>query len=223
MALNVIITGSTGMVGKGLLLECLRNDSVKSVLIINRKSIGIVHEKLTEVIHLNMFDLSELEDKLVGYNVCYFCLGVSVVGLSESDYFKITHELTLHFARTLLNINPGFTFCYVSGAGTDSTEKGKTMWARIKGKTENDLLSLGFKHAYMFRPAFIQPMDGIKSKTSIYNLIYFVLSPFYFILKLLPKYVTSTSQMSSAMINVIELNSENKILESIDINQLANQ
>lgn len=223
MEINVIITGSTGMVGKGLLLECLKSNKVKSVLIINRKSVGIVHEKLTEILHQDIYNLSAIERQLNGYDVCYFCLGVSVVGLSEKEYKKITYDLTLTFAKTLLTNSPDMAFCYVSGAGTDSTEKGNTMWARVKGKTENDLLSLGFKNAYMLRPGYIQPMNGIKSKTAAYNFIYTLISPFYFLLKKLTKYVTSTSQMSTAMINIVGLKPDIKILESKDINQFADK
>jgi len=223
MKIKAIITGSTGMVGKGLLLECLNNEKVESVLIINRKTIGIAHNKLTEVIHQNMYDLSDIQDQLSDYDVCYFCLGVSAMGLSEKEYKKITHDLTLNFANTLLVTSPNITFCYVSGAGTDSTEKGNVMWARVKGKTENDLLSLGFKKAYMFRPGYIQPMNGIKSKTAVYNFIYTLISPFYFLMKKLTRYVTSTKQMSTAMINIVDAQPDINILESKDINHFADK
>ena len=221
MKIKVIITGSTGMVGKGLLLECLNNEKVESVLIINRKPVGIVHNKLIEVLHQDMYDLSAIQDQLSDYDVCYFCLGVSAVGLSEQEYKKITYDLTLSFAQTVLVTSPNITFCYISGAGTDSTEKGNTMWARVKGKTENDLLSLGFKKAYMFRPGYIQPMNDIKSKTAAYNFIYTITSPIYFLLKKLPKYVTSTNQMSTAMINIAAIKPDIGVLESKDINQFA--
>lgn len=223
MEINAIITGSTGMIGKGLLLECLKSNKVKSVLIINRKSVGIIHEKLIEILHKDMYDLSSIEHQLSGFDVCYFCLGVSAVGLSEKEYKKITYDLTLSFARTLLVISPNIAFCYVSGAGTDSTEKGNSMWARVKGKTENDLLSLGYKNAYMLRPGYIQPMNGIKSKTAAYNFMYTLISPFYFLLKKLTKYVTSTNQMSTAMINIVGLKPDIKILETKDINQFADK
>jgi uncharacterized protein YbjT (DUF2867 family) len=221
MKIKVIITGSTGMVGKGLLLECLNNEKVESVLIINRKPVGIVHDKLIEVLHKDMYDLSAIQDQLKYYDVCYFCLGVSALGLSEQEYKKITYDLTLSFAQTVLVTSPNITFCYVSGAGTDSTEKGNTMWARVKGKTENDLLSLGFKKTYMFRPGYIQPMNGIKSKTAAYNFIYTLTSPIYALLKKLPKYVTSTNQMSTAMINIALIKPDMSVLESKDINQFA--
>ena len=221
MKIKVIITGSTGMVGKGLLLECLNNEKVESVLIINRKPVGIVHNKLIEVLHQDMYDFSAIQDQLSDYDVCYFCLGVSAVGLSEQEYKKITYDLTLSFAQTVLVTSPNITFCYISGAGTDSTEKGNTMWARVKGKTENDLLSLGFKKAYMFRPGYIQPMNDIKSKTAAYNFIYTITSPIYFLLKKLPKYVTSTNQISTAMINIATIKPDFSVLESKDINQFA--
>ena len=161
MKIKAIITGSTGMVGKGVLLECLESPHVESVLVINRHSVDLKHEKLKEIIHTDFQDLSAIEEQLTGYNTCYFCLGVSAAGMSEKDYSRITYDLTLNFAQTLLKLNPELTFCYISGAGTDSSEKGRMMWARVKGKTENALLALPFKAAYMLRPAFIQPMKDI--------------------------------------------------------------
>ncbi len=144
MKIKAIITGVTGMVGEGVLHECLLHPDVESVLVINRKPCGVKHEKLKEIIHKDFFDLSSIEDQLSGYNACYFCAGVSSVGKKEDEYKRITYDLTLNFAKTLLKLNPDMTFCYVSGVGTDSTEKGRSMWARVKGKTENDLLKLRF-------------------------------------------------------------------------------
>ena len=145
MKIKAIITGVTGMVGEGVLHECLLHPDVESVLVINRKPCGVKHEKLKEIIHKDFFDLSSIEDQLAGYNACYFCAGVSSVGKKEDEYRRFTYDLTLNFANTLLKFNPDMTFCYVSGVGTDSTEKGRSMWARVKGKTENDLLKLPFK------------------------------------------------------------------------------
>ena len=175
MKIKAIITGVTGMVGEGVLHECLNHPDVESVLVINRKPCGVKHKKLKEIIHTNFFDLSSIENQLTGYNACYFCAGVSSMGKKEDEYKRITYDLTLNFAKVLLKLNPDMTFCYVSGSGTDSTEKGKLMWARVKGKTENDLLKLPFKDAYMFRPGYIQPTKGLKNTYKIYK----VLSPFF--------------------------------------------
>ena len=222
MKIKAIITGSTGMVGKGVLLECLDSPKVESVLVINRKPVGIKHEKLKEIIHPNFYDLSSIEEQLKSYNACYFCMGVSAFRMSEADYTKVTHDLTLHFAETVLKMNPEMFFTYVSGVGTDSSEKSKTMWARVKGKTENDLLAMPFKAAYMFRPGFIQPMKGIKSATKLYNAIYVVFKPLYPLLKAIsPNGITSTVQVGQAMINVTMDGYQSKILHSIEINELA--
>lgn len=222
MKINAIITGSTGMVGKGVLLECLDSPKVESVLVINRKPVGIRHEKLKEIIHADFYDLSPVEEQLKGYNACYFCLGVSSFQMQEADYTKVTHDLTLHFAETVLRMNPQMTFTYVSGVGTDSSEKSRTMWARVKGKTENDLLAMPFKAAYMFRPGYIQPMKGIKSATKLYNALYVVFKPLYPLLKAIsPNGITSTVQIGQAMINVTAEAFPSKILHSQEINGLA--
>ena len=210
------------MVGKGVLLECLDHPDVESVLVINRSSIGMQHPKLVEVIHKDFHDLSSIADKLSGFNACYFCMGVSVIGLSEEAYTKITYDLTLHFAQTLVGLNPEMTFCYVSGTGTDSSEKGRSMWARVKGKTENAVLGLAFKQAYIFRPGYIQPMKGIRSKTTAYNLVYLMFKPLYPLLKLIiPGFVTSTVAVGIAMINVVLNGYSKKHLENRDINSMA--
>ena len=218
MKLKVIITGSTGMVGKGVLLECIDSPEVEQILVINRSPVGITHPKLKEIIHKDFFDWSGIREQLNGYNACFFCMGVSSVGMNEADYRRMTYDLTLGFAKELLAKNNGMTFCYVSGAGTDSTEQGRMMWARVKGKTENDLLALGFKDSYMFRPGFIQPMRGIKSKTALYQGIYNIISPLYGLLRRLPKYVTTTVVIGKAMIRVAMDGCDKKVLESVDIN-----
>ena len=214
MKINAIVTGATGMVGEGVLHECLIHPDVESVLVINRKPGGVKHEKLKEIIHKDFFELSSIESQIAGYNACYFCAGVSSIGKKEDEYKHITYDLTLNFANTLLKHNPDLTFCYVSGSGTDSTEKGRTMWARVKGKTENDLLKLPFKAAYMLRPGYIQPTKGLKNTYKIYK----VFAPFYPIFKLLfSKYVTTLREIGLAMINVTLYGSDKKVLECKDI------
>ncbi len=218
MKIKAIITGVTGMVGEGVLHECLNHPDVESVLVINRKPCGVKHEKVKEIIHTNFFDLSSIENQLTGYNACYFCAGVSSMGKKEDEYKRITYDLTLNFAKVLLKLNPDMTFCYVSGSGTDSTEKGKLMWARVKGKTENDLLELGFKDAYMFRPGYIQPIKGLKNTYKIYK----VLSPFFPIFeKLFPKYVIALGELGNSMINATLNGYQKKVLENVDIRETA--
>jgi len=230
MKIRTIITGSTGMVGEGVLHICLNSPEVESVLVVNRKPGGIVHPKLTEVIHKDFMDLSLIEEQLRGYNACYFCAGVSSVGKKNDEYRKIIYDLTLNFAKTLLRINSktnssraqsrddtsDMVFCYVSGSGTDSSEKGRLAWARIKGKTENDLLKLPFKDAYMFRPGYIEPLKGQKHSYKFYKFF----SPIYPVLeKLFPKYVGTIEELGNSMINV-SLNGYNKkVLECEDIRQ----
>jgi uncharacterized protein YbjT (DUF2867 family) len=221
MRIKAIITGSTGMVGKGVLLECLESPDVESVLVINRHAVGLKHVKIKEIIHSDFHDLSAIKEHLYGYNTCFFCLGVSSAGLSEKEYSSITYDLTLNFARTLLSLNPELTFCYISGAGTDSREKSRMMWARVKGKTENVLLALPFKAAYMLRPAFIQPMKGIRSRTKIYNIVYCITKPLYPVLKAFPKIITNTEKLGKAMIKLALMDPDKKILQNIDINRLV--
>ena len=221
MNIKAIITGSTGMIGKGLLLECLENPSVESVLVINRHSVGLQHEKLTEIIHKDYYDLNPIKGQLTGFNTCYFCLGISAAGLSEDKYHKITYQLTVNFAQMVLEQNPDIIFSYISGAGTDSSEKGKVMWARVKGKTENALLAMPFKKAYMFRPGFIQPMKGVRSRTRLYNSLYAVFKYFYPLLKRLPAYVTSSDRLGQAMLKAVMVGYDKPVLESRDINNLA--
>jgi len=217
---NAIITGATGMVGEGVLHECLLHPDVDSVFVINRKPCGVNHAKLKEIIHKDFFDLTKIENQLAGYNACYFCAGVSSVGKKEDEYKRITYDLTLNFANTLLKLNSDMTFCYVSGVGTNSTEKGRSMWARVKGKTENDLLKLPFKAAYMFRPGYIQPTKGLRNTYKVYN----VLEPFYPIIKIfLSKYATTLKEIGLAMINVTLYGSDKKILECRDIDKLSKE
>ena len=214
MKIKVIITGATGMVGEGVLHECLLHPDVETVLVINRKSCGMKHEKLKEIIHSDFLDLSSIEEQLIGYNACYYCAGVSSVGKKEDEYKRITYDLTLNFADTLLKLNPEMTFCYVSGVGTDSTEKGRSMWARVKGKTENDLLKLPFKAAYAFRPGYIQPTKRLKNTYKMYK----ILAPVYPIIKLFfSKYATTLREIGLAMISVTLYGSKKIVLECKDI------
>lgn len=218
MGIKTIITGSTGMVGEGVLHECLKNPGVESVLVINRKPCGVLHSKLIEIVHTDFFNLSSIENQLAGYDACFFCAGISSIGKSEDEYKLVTYDLTMNFAKSFAKQNPGSVFCYVSGMGTDSSENGRIMWARVKGKTENDLLKLPFKSAYMFRPAYIRPIKGLKNAYKISK----VIAPFYHILKLLfPKYVLTLEEVGIAMINSAINGYDKNILECEDIRKLT--
>lgn len=219
--MRIIITGASGMIGQGVLRECLLDPDVTDVLTLGRTPTGQTHEKLREVVHDDFLDYSAVEDRLTGYDACFFCLGVSSVGMNEADYHRITYEYTLAAARTLLRLNPDLTFVYVSGQGTDSTASGRTMWARVKGRTENDLLALTEK-AYMFRPGYIQPMHGIRSRTRVYRAIYAVAAPLYPVLRrLMPNAATTTETLGRAMVRVAERGASTRVLHSRDINALA--
>lgn len=220
--MKCIIFGSTGMVGRGVLLECLDDDRVEEVLVVNRHSLHMEHPKLAEIIREDLYDLSDVRDRLSGYQACFFPLGISAIGLSESAYRKITYDLTLYVANLVLELNPEMVFTYVSGMGTDSSEHGRTMWARVKGKTENDLMKLPFKGAYMFRPGYIQPMRGIRSRTSWYNALYVIFKPLYPLMKALsPNSVTTTVNLGRAMIWCGLNGHEKKVVEVREINEYA--
>jgi len=220
--MRIILFGATGMVGQGVLRECLLSTEVDKVLTIGRATTGRTDPKLSEIALPDLTNLSSIEGQISGYDACFFCLGVSSVGMNEQDYTRITYDLTLGVARALLKVNPNMTFIYVSGAGTDSTAKGRSMWARVKGRTENDLLQLGFKAAYMFRPGFIQPLDGIKTKTPVYAFLYGVLAPLYPFLKAVaPNYVTNTRQVGRAMVEAALHGAPKTHLENRDINALG--
>jgi uncharacterized protein YbjT (DUF2867 family) len=222
MGLKVIITGSTGMVGKGVLLECLERPEIESILLLNRKSVGITHDKIKEILQKDFNNFSPLREQFAGYDACYYCMGVSSFRMKEKEYNEITYKLTLHLAKLLSDINPGMSFCYVSGLGTDSTEKGKSMWARVKGKTENAILKLPFKSAFLFRPGFIRPMKGIKSKTPLYNSLYSVVKPIIPLVKLIsPNSVTTNENVGKAMLYTTLHGAENTVLYNKDINELA--
>ena len=221
--MKVIIFGASGMVGQGVLRECLRDPDVERVLVVWRSSIGVQNEKVREIVHRDFLDFSNVEDQLSGYDACFFCLGVSSAGMNERDYSRVTYDVTIAAAEVLARKNPGMTFIYVSGAGTDSSERGGSMWARVKGRTENALLKMPLK-AYMFRPAYIQPMHGIKSKTKLYGAMYSVVAPIYPLLRrLAPKYVTTTEQLGRAMICVAKRGAPKRVLESDDINRCCDE
>jgi uncharacterized protein YbjT (DUF2867 family) len=220
--MKVVLFGATGMVGQGVLRECLLDDSVEAVLSITRTPTGQKHEKLRELVHGDFTNFTALEGELWGYDACFFCLGVSSVGMSEEAYQRVTYEIPLAAAQALVRRNPGMTFIYVSGAGTDSSETSRTMWARVKGKAENALAKLPFKAVYQFRPAFIRPMHGIVAKTRSIRWLYAVTSPLYPVLKaVFPKHVTTTERVGRAMIVVAQRGAPQKIVENSDINALG--
>jgi len=218
MKIKAILTGATGMVGEGVLHECLHHPDCESVLVLGRKPCGITHPKLREIIHANFLDLSPIADKLSGYNACFFCLGVSSIGMTEEEYVKLTYTLTMNVARTLSQRNPEMTFGYISGASTDSTEKGKSMWARVKGKTENDLMKLPFKKVYNFRPGYMHPTPGLRNTLSYYKYITWL----YPLLKLIaPNQVSTLKDLGLAMIHSVTKGYNKQILEVKDIKVLA--
>ena len=214
MKIQAIITGATGMVGEGVLMESLLHPDVEKVLVINRRPCGVVHPKLTEIVHTDFLNFTPIAEKLAGYNACFFCLGVSSVGLSEEKYYLQTYALTMHVAEILARQNPGMTFCYISGAGTDSTEKGRLIWARVKGKTENDLMKLPFKKAFAFRPGFMLASRGAKNVPGYYapfRIMYPLLRPLF------PQFVTTLQEVAAAMINSVIFGYEKPVLEVKDI------
>ncbi len=219
--MRVLLFGATGMVGQGALRECLLDPRVRSVLAVGRSSTGKKAEKLRELVLPDVAELSEVEAELAGFDACFFCLGVSSVGMSEERYTQLTYDLTLSVAQTVARLNSGMTFVYVSGAGTDSSERGRTMWARVKGRTENALLRLPFQAAYMFRPALIVPMHGVRSKTGWYRVLYALMTPFYPALKaLFPNGITTTERVGRAMLAVARRGYSKPVLETRDINSL---
>jgi uncharacterized protein YbjT (DUF2867 family) len=220
--LKVILFGATGMVGQGALRECLLDPDVAEVLVIGRTPIGRAHAKIREVVHKDLYDLSPIASQLAGYDACFFSLGVSSVGMTEADYTKVTHDLTLAVAHVLARQNPQMVFLYVSGTGTDSTERGKTMWARVKGRTENELLRGPFRAAYMLRPGYIQPMHGVKSKTPLYRIFYVVLSWLYPVIRLVArKYAITTEDLGRAMIQIARSGAPKRVLENFDIEAIT--
>jgi uncharacterized protein YbjT (DUF2867 family) len=220
--MNVVLFGATGMVGAGVLLECFADPRVASVLAVTRSPTGRSHAKLREVVHADFFNYDTLRPDFATCDACFFCLGASSVGMSESAYTRVTYDLTLAAARGMVTANPQMTFCFVSGVGTDSTERGSIMWARVKGKTENALLALGFKAAYMFRPGYIQPIGDVQSKTGWVQTAYDIARPLYpLINRLLPNNSTTTSNLGRAMIQVAAAGYSKHVLYSSDFNSLA--
>ena len=220
--MRVMIFGASGMIGQGVLRECLLDTAVDSVLSIGRSKTGASNPRLREIVHTDFFHYESLEPELSGFDACFFSLGVTSVGKSEADYTRITYDLTVAAATTLARLNPEMTFIYVSGAGTDSTEAGRYMWARVKGRTENAILRLPFKAAYMFRPFLIQPLDGIRSKTPVYQRVYDITRPALpFLLRMFPQYVTTTERLGLAMLKAARDGAPKRVLESVDINRLA--
>jgi len=216
--MKVVVFGATGMIGQGVLRECLLDPRVSEVLTVGRKATGRAHEKLREIVPVDLYDLSTVEDQLTGVNACFFCLGVSSAGMSEADYRRITHDLTISAATTLARLNPGMTFTYVSGVGTDAN--GRSMWSQVKGQTENDLLAMDLD-AYMFRPGYIQPSHGEKSRTRLYAMLYVVARPLYPVLRrLAPNAVTTTEDIARAMVNLAaDAGTQKRVLEPADINR----
>ena len=220
--MKVVIFGATGMVGQGVLRECLLDPDVESVLAVVRNASLPQHDKLREIVHQDVFDLAAIGDSLSGYDACFFCLGVSSVGMKEEAYRHVTYDLTVSVAKTLAKLNPTMTFIYVSGAGTDSTERGRLMWARVKGRTENTLLQMRFKAVFLFRPGYIQLLHGIRTKTAWYGAFYAVMRPFYPVLKMLfPNYVTTTECVGHAMLKVTKQGLPKPVLENRDINVMC--
>jgi uncharacterized protein YbjT (DUF2867 family) len=216
--LRVIITGVTGMVGEGVLHECLLSPAVEKVLVVNRRPCGFTDPKLSEIIVGDFFNLSSIENQLVGYNACFFCLGVSSVGMKKEIYERLTYDLTMNFARTLVKYNPDMTFCYISGASTDSTEKGRLHWARVKGKTENDLQKLGFAQVYLFRPGMLKPTEGAKNVQPLYKALRWlvpVMNTFF------PNSISTLAQLGQAMILAAQKGYVTNILEVGDIKKLS--
>jgi uncharacterized protein YbjT (DUF2867 family) len=218
--IRAIVTGATGMVGEGVLHECLQSPEIEEILIINRKPSGYTHPKLKEIIHQDFFDISPIKAQLKGYNACFFCLGVSSVGMKEAEYTKMTYTLTMHVAETLSKLNPDMTFCYVSGSATDSTEKGRSMWARVKGKTENDLMKLPFKAVYNFRPGYMHPTPGLKNTLPYYKYLSWM---YPVVRKVFPGAVSTLAELGQAMIKVAKKGYEKRILEVKDFVSLTKE
>jgi uncharacterized protein YbjT (DUF2867 family) len=220
--MKIILFGATGMVGQGVLRECLLDPEVTKVLAVVRSSTGQRHAKLEELIHRDFFDFTAIADQLTGYDACFFCLGVSSAGMKEKDYRRVTYDLTLAAARVLVQANPRMTFVYVSGYGTDTSEHGRIMWARVKGATENALLGMGFGAAYMFRPAIIQPLDGIRPKAALVHTFYVLFRPLFPVLRAVaPQYLTTTACVGRAMLAVAKHGAASPIVGNREIESLG--
>jgi len=219
--MRVVLFGATGMVGQGVLRECLLDADVEGVVAVGRSGVGRQDLKLRELLHDDFLDFSRVEDRLSGFDACFFCLGVSSSGMSEEHYQRVTYGFTIAAAQVLARLNPRMTFIYVSGAGADSSERGSSMWARVRGKTENELLRMPFEGVYVFRPAVIVPLHGVQSKTKLYRALYTILAPLLPLLKgRFPKYVTTTEQIGRAMLKVARRGWPKRVLETADINEV---
>ena len=220
--MNVILFGATGMIGQGVLRECLLDPRVQNVTVIGRNKTGQQHPKLREIVHKDLWNYPSLEDQLKGLDACFFCLGVASAGMKEDAYRRITRDIPAAAAETLARLNPGMVFVFVSGRGTDNTGKSPLMWARIKGEAENAVLAQPFKAAYMFRPGIIQPLHGIQSRTRLYRIFYILAAPLFPVINaLFPKSVTTTERIGQAMINAVVRGAPMVFLENADINKLA--
>lgn len=218
--MNVIIFGATGMVGQGVLRECLLDPGVRRVVTVGRTPLGQQHPKLEEIVHPDLYDLSPIESKLTNLDACFFCLGIASVGMTEEAYTRVTYDITIAAATPLARLNPNMTFIFVSGAGTDSTEKGRVMWARVKGRAENAILRMPFKAAYVFRPGIIQPLHGIRSKTKLYQTLYTIMRPLLPLLRRFPNAMTTTEQIGRAMLKIAKHGAPVKILDTAAINRV---
>jgi len=219
--MNVLLFGATGMVGQGVLRECLLDPGVASVVSIGRSPTGVSHPKLREILHADLTNYAPIESELSGFDACFFSLGISSAGLNEEQYSRVTYDITLRAAETLARLNPAMTFVYVSGQGTDSSEHGRIMWARVKGRTENALLRLPFKDAFMFRPGIIVPRFGARSRTALYRIPYTLTRPLLpLLLRAFPNHVLTTDEIGRAMIVVARHGAPKPILETRDIRSL---
>ena len=220
--MNVLLFGATGMIGQGVLRECLLDPNVHLVETVGRTASGAQNPKLHEIVHQDLMHYTPIESSLTGFDACFFCLGVSSSGMAEKDYERVTYGITLAAAETLCRLNPGMTFIYVSGASTDSSERGRSMWARVKGRTENALLRLPFAAAYMFRPGIIEPLDGIQSRTAGYRVFYTLAKPLLPLVRwIFPNQILTTRQIGHAMLAVARNGAPKRILETRDIRAVA--
>ena len=220
--MRVLIFGATGMVGQAALRECLLDPAITEVVTIGRTATGQKHEKLRELVHADLLDYSALTAQLTGFDACFFCVGITSTGMSEEAYRRVTRDMAVAAATTLARLNPQMTFVFISAEGADPTLQSRTMWARVKGETENIILKLPFRRAYVFRPAMIQPMHGIKSKTKAYRIMYTLFTPLLPLFRvLMPNYVTTTERIGRAMINAATKGAPKAVLASADINRLA--
>jgi uncharacterized protein YbjT (DUF2867 family) len=220
--MNALLFGATGMIGQGVLRECLHDPGVERVVTVGRAAADVTDTKLRQIVYDDLWNYAPIEALLVNFDACFFCLGVTSAGMSEADYTRVTYDITVAAANVLVRLNPGMTFVFVSGAGTDSSEHGRLMWARIKGKTENALLRMPFKAAYMFRPGVVQPMHGVRSRTAVYRIVYSITAPLLPLLRVLfPNQILTTEEMGLAMLAAARRGAPTRVLESRDIRQLA--